>query len=143
MQYQKIDERTYFIRIKRREKILASFKKFCQKEKIEGGFFCGLGAVDQVELAHYDVATKKYSAKKFNQPLELTNITGDVGIYEKDLIIHAHATLADKNMKCLAGHLVEAEVSGTAEIYFSLTPRLEKFFDEETGLKLFQLKNSL
>ncbi len=142
MEYQKINDQTYLIRIKRHQKILASLKDFCQKEKIEGGFFYGIGAVDQVELAHYDVATKKYSSKKFSQPLELTNITGDVGVYNQDLIIHAHATLADKNMLPLAGHLVEAEVSGTAEIYFSRTPRLEKLLDSETGLKLFRLQGS-
>lgn len=133
----KLSSKEYIIRIKRGEKIVAELKRFYLKERIDGGFFYGLGAVDQVELAHYDVSTKKYSSKKFAIPLEMTNITGSVGICDKELIIHAHAAFADKEMKVVAGHLVEAVVSGTAEIYFVKTPMLIKSYDPETGLKLF------
>jgi len=143
MQYQKIDNQTFVVRIERGEEIIASLQKFCQKESIVGGFFYGIGAVDKVELAHYDVATKKYSSKKFTQALELTNLTGNVGQFENNLIIHAHASLADKKMTCLGGHLVKATVSGTAEIYFIQAPSLKKNLDEETGLKLFCLEKNL
>jgi uncharacterized protein len=103
-----------------------------------GGFFHGLGACDQAELALYDVAKQKYFSKKFNQALEMTNITGSIGM-EKELIIHAHVTLSDKNMKVIGGHLKEARISGTGEIYLIKLARLKKKFDPETGLKIFDL----
>lgn len=138
MVYKKVLNNNFILRIKRKEKIIDELKKFCLKEKIYGGFFYGLGAVDAAELAHYDVATKKYTSKKFILPLEMTNITGSVGICDAELVIHAHATFSDKQMGVVAGHLVEATVSGTAEIYFIKTSRLIKFYDSETGLKIFK-----
>ena len=138
MLYKKTSSNRYVLRIKRKEKIIEELKKFCLKEKIDGGFFYGLGAVEQAELAHYDVSTKKYTSKKFTLPMEMANITGSVGICEKELIVHAHATFADKQMATVAGHLVEAIVSGTAEIYFIKTSKLIKFLDSPTGLKIFK-----
>jgi len=143
MNYQKINRQNYIIRLARGEEIIASLKKFCQKEKIKGGFFYGLGAVDETEIAHYDVSAKKYSSKKFNLALEMVNIIGNIGFFQKEIIIHAHANFADKNMQPLAGHLVEAKISGTAEIFLTKTKKLEKFYDQETGLKLFSFKKSL
>jgi predicted DNA-binding protein with PD1-like motif len=61
----------------------------------------------------------------------------------KEIIIHAHASFADKNMHPLAGHLVEAKISGTAEIFLTKTKKLEKFYDQKTGFKLFSFKNFL
>lgn len=127
------------IRLERGEKIIATLSDFFKKQKIQGGFFFGIGAVDKAELAHYDVKAKKYSSLSFNQPLEMTSIIGNVGVFNNQLIIHAHATFSDKKMQPIAGHLVEATISGTGEIFFIKTRRLEKFFDQETGLKLFSL----
>lgn len=129
----------YLIRLKRGEKIVATLEDFFKKQKIQGGFFFGIGAVDSVELAHYDVRAKKYSTISFNLPLEMTSLIGNIGIFNKQLIIHAHATFSDKKMQPVAGHLVEATISGTGEIFFIKTRKLEKFFDQETGLKLFHL----
>jgi len=61
----------------------------------------------------------------------------------EEIIIHAHASFAYKNMQPLAGHLVEAKISRTAEIFLTKTKKLEKFYDQETGLKLFSFKKSL
>jgi predicted DNA-binding protein with PD1-like motif len=96
-----------------------------------------------VELAHYDVLQKKYSSEKFELPLEVTSILGNVGIFKKEIIIHAHIILADKKMGSFGGHLIEAKVSGTAEIFFVKLKRLKKAFDEETGLKLFAFNDKI
>lgn len=140
MQVKKFNNDTWVIRIERGEKIIQNLSDFCQERNINGGFFFGVGAVDQVELAHYDVGQKKYSSEKFNQPLEMINISGSIG-KEKELIVHAHAVFADPKMNTIGGHLVEGTISGTAEIYLIKLPTLEKKYDSETGLKLFNLKH--
>jgi len=126
----------FFIRIIRGEGIIEQLKSLCRKEKINGGFFYGIGAVDRVELAHYNVSSQKYSSLKFTQPLELTSLIGSIGV-EKELIVHAHAVLGNAKMETITGHLVEARVSGTAEIFLLKSGRLNKKLDPETGLKLF------
>ena len=138
MQFKKIRPNEWMVRVARGETIISSLTDFCRKNNITGGAFYGIGAVDEVELAHYSVDDKKYSSKKFTEPLELTNITGTIGV-ENELIIHAHVTLGRPDMSVLAGHLVDARVSGTLEVYFTQTPKLIKKKDKETGLKLFDL----
>ena len=138
MEAKKVKENEWVVRIARGEKLVASLADFCVRKRIEGGFFFGVGAVDEAELAHYDVGKKKYSAKKFKQPLEMVSLSGSIG-KEKELIVHAHAVFADPDMQTLGGHLIEATVSGTAEIYLIPLPALAKKYDEETGLKIFNL----
>lgn len=46
-------------------------------------------------------------------------------------------TFSDKKMQPIAGHLVEATTSGTGEIFFIKTRRLEKFFDQEDEPETF------
>ncbi|HGJ66924.1 TPA: DNA-binding protein [bacterium] len=138
MQSKQLTPNSWIIRIVRGEKVIETLKQFCTEHKINGGFFYGLGACDQAELAHYNVETKKYSSMVFNQPLELIHMTGSIGLADT-LIIHAHVVLSDTKMQTLGGHLVEARVSGTAEIYLTTTETLPKKLDPETGLKLFDL----
>lgn len=139
MQARKIGKDRWIIRVQRGENLVSMLREFCTKRGIRGGFFFGIGAVDQVELAHYDVRKKQYAAKTFRKALEMVSLIGNVGV-EKELIVHAHAMFADKSMKTIGGHLVEGRVSGTAEIYFIETTGLKKAYDSETGLKLFQLQ---
>ncbi len=137
MKYQKIDN-YYLLALYRGDYLVASVEQFCQKEKIKNGFFVGLGAVDEVELAHYSVAKKKYSAKKFHQPLEMISLVGNVFSQEKkDLVIHSHAIFGRKDLRTLGGHLVEAKIAGVGEIiFFPLKSRIKKEFDSKTGLKI-------
>jgi predicted DNA-binding protein with PD1-like motif len=118
--------------------VVETLAKFCQTKQIFGGFFTGLGAVENPILAHYSVPTKKYSKQTLNGAFELTNITGSIGV-EKELIVHAHVTLSDEKMNAYGGHLVEAMVGGTVEIILFPTSTLSKKLNNETGLKLFHL----
>ena len=138
MQYKKVQSNSFVIRIKRGEEIVSSLTTFCKEHKIKGGFFYGVGACDHVVLAHYNVSKKKYKEVSFKKALELASLIGSIG-YEKDLIVHAHVVFADDKMQTIAGHLVSAVVSGTAEIYLIKLPKLNKKYDQETGLKLFDL----
>jgi predicted DNA-binding protein with PD1-like motif len=139
MQSRKVGSTSFVMRIERGEEIVTSLGKFCKDQKIKGGFFYGVGACDNVVLAHYNVGTKKYKEVSFKKPLEMASLTGSIG-YEKNLIVHAHAVFADDKMQTIAGHLVSAVVSGTAEVHLIKLPNLPKRFDKKTGLKLFDLK---
>ena len=103
MNFKKIKD-TYFIKLERGEKIIESLKNFCKK-KVRCGYFIGIGALDEAELAHYLVEIKKYTSKIFKQPLEITNLTGNITTMDKEVYLHCHITLSDEEMKVIAGHL--------------------------------------
>lgn len=130
----------YLIRVNRGGKIVASIQDLAKKEKIKAGFFTGIGATDETTLAHYSVEDQKYSEKKYDIALELTNLTGSLATLDGKPAAHAHATLADNKFQVLAGHLVEARVSGTCEIFLKvLGAELKKRFDKETGLNILDI----
>jgi len=144
MQYQKITDNNFVIKIKRGEKIVESLQKFCKELKVINAFFYGLGAVDWVKLGEYNVSTKKYHEVEFNKEMELTNITGNVADFPDGIIIHSHATVSDHDMQAFGGHLVDGRVSGTAEIYLTkFDSNIVKKYDEETGLKLMELEKEI
>ncbi len=137
--YQKRDD-GYIMRINRGGKIVESLQDLAAKEQIKAGFFMGVGAVDRTTLAHYSVKNQKYSEEKYDLPLELTNLTGSISTLKGEPAIHAHATLADDSFQVLAGHLVEARVSGTCEVLITdLGAEIKKKHDEETGLDILDI----
>ncbi len=137
MKFKKIKD-IYFVRIDRGEFIIEQLKQFLEKEKITLGFLSGLGSVDQVELAHYIVENKKYTSKKFNEPLEIVNMTGNITIMDKKPYLHCHCTVSDQSMKAYAGHLVEGRVGATCEVVIRTSKgTISRKRNEKIGLNLF------
>ena len=133
-------EGTYIIRIERGERIIESLKEFCTKNKIHCGYFFGIGALDEVELAHYIAENKKYTSKVFRQPLEITSMSGNIASMNDEVYLHCHITLSDQKMKAIAGHLKEGTISATCEItLIEIKPYIERKYDGITGLNLLDL----
>lgn len=144
MHYQQIDKDKFIIRINRGEKIIASLKRFCRQLRIVNGFFYGLGALDEIIIAIYNLKTKTYHEKKYKKDLEITNITGNVADSKEGIIIHSHIALSDTHLETFGGHLIEGKVSGTLELFFTkLDTRITREFDQKTGLKLMKLDQRL
>lgn len=143
MQFEKFNRNTYVLRLVKGEKLMETLEKFCNKERVDGAFFFGIGAVEHVELAHYNVTTQKYSSKNFNTALEVTNLSGSIALHENNHVIHAHGTFSDTEMVCIGGHVVDFQVSGTLEIQLHKLGVMAKLTDSETGLKLLNLPYSI
>lgn len=131
---------TYFIRLDRGEKIIESLKKFCAENKIKCGYFLGIGALGEAELAHYIVENKKYTIKMSKQPLEIVNMAGNITTMNNDIYLHCHITLSDEEMKAIAGHLKEGIIAATCEIVLvKLDANINRNYDDLTGLNLLEL----
>lgn len=139
MKSQKIKD-TYIIRLNRGERIIETLKGFCAKQKIKCGYFFGIGALGEAELAHYIVENKKYTSKTFGQPLEIVNMCGNIAEMNKEAYLHCHITLSDEKMNAFAGHLKEGTVSATCEIILvKLNAGISRKYDDFTGLNLLDL----
>ncbi len=138
MQFEKFGD-TYVIVLARGELVMECLARLTESEAIDGGVFVGLGAVDEAELAVYDVPNQEYHKQSLQGVFEVTNLTGTVGMRESERIVHGHITLSDTEMVARGGHLVEAKVSGTMEIVLTVLPRLDKQHDDKTGLNVFRL----
>jgi len=139
MQYRKV-EAGYFLRLEKGEEILSSIVQFAAKEKIASGAFFGLGAINNFELGYYDLKTRKYEKEKFEEDMEVGNITGNVAALDGKPFVHTHVTVSGKDLKAFTGHLFSAEVALTLELFvFTSAVRIERKMDPVIGLNLLDL----
>lgn len=139
MRYMKVTG-GYLLRIERGEEVMASLLKFIKKYKIKSGFMVGLGACEKLELGYFDAVKGIYKNKKFPGEYEVTNLTGNIAYMEREPIAHVHITLSDDKFRAIAGHLWNAIVSGTVEIYImTFKAAIKRAKDPQTGLNLLNL----
>ena len=130
----------WIVRLDKGDKIIASLLSFCEQKKISGGYFHGIGALEEAELAHYALANKKSPTKTLKQPLEIVHLTGNITELDHKPYVHAHIVVSDEEMHTFGGHLKEAAVGPTGEIVLIPLPDpVERKFSEEIGLNLLDL----
>jgi len=127
-------------RIDRGEEILLSVKSICKKENVELASISALGAVDHVVVGLYKVAEKKYVPNTFDGEMEMTSLTGNVTTKDGEVYLHLHADFADGDGHVFGGHLNEAVISGTCELFIhTLNGAVGRKLDEVTGLNILDL----
>lgn len=144
MKFGKLEEHVYLVRFERGEELLDSLLTFCRSHDIKNSTLSALGALQDPTIAHYDIQTKQYNEKTLEGMFELTNLTGNIAIYENDIVAHCHITLSDQSMHAYGGHFVRGAVAGTVEMTITVcSTNFEKKMDEEIGLKLFDLPEKI
>src|SRR5215217_4561310 len=116
LDYRKDGNGSYLMVLKRGPALIASLNAFMAKEKLPGASISGLGAVENVEIAYYDIAKQKYKYQKFIPSMEVLSLNGNLGTFEGQPIVHAHVALADSDYVVRGGHVKEAYVSLILEI---------------------------
>jgi len=129
---------TYVVRLDAGEKIVETLKALCERDAIGGGFFSGLGAVDEAEIGRFDPAVKDYAWIKLTGPREIVSLYGNITKVDGRPFIHAHIALGDSTFAVRGGHLKEAVVSVTCEITLTrFRDDIGRMKDEASGfLKL-------
>ncbi|MFH1849457.1 MAG: PPC domain-containing DNA-binding protein [archaeon] len=136
MKFRKLDGH-YILRLERGERIAEALLNFLRQQDVSLGYFFGLGAVSQAELAHYNLDTRKYSSKVLDGPREIISLSGNITEMDGMPYIHPHISVSDSEMNCVGGHLKEATVAATCEIVVKvLDGRIGRKFSEEIGLNL-------
>lgn len=139
LKYIKTDN-NYLVRLLRGEKIIEKLQKFCELNNINSAIFTGLGGASDIELGYYNLITKEYEWKKFPEVHEVLSLNGNVSLADSRPVIHAHMNISNRNLESFGGHLKEAIVGGTLEIFISpISANLTRIMDDEIGLKLLNL----
>ena len=140
MFFQKFGD-TYAIRLGRGEELVAALKALCVSERIRLGTLSGLGAMDHIVVGVYDLVNKRFCPNVFDEPLEMTGMEGSVTELEGEPYLHIHASFGRADGLVIGGHLSVARVSATAELFLrTLDGRVGRFYDEETGLNLLDIR---
>ena len=140
MEYKKLGD-TYIVRMDRGEEILTCLADLCQREDIRLAQVDALGAVDQAVVSVYDVPTKTFYRKEFNEPMEISNLCGTVTRKDGQPYLHLHVTVCDRDLNAHGGHANALRVSATCEmVILTLPGEVGRRLNEEIGLNMFQFE---
>ncbi|OIO65694.1 hypothetical protein AUJ68_02445 [Candidatus Woesearchaeota archaeon CG1_02_57_44] len=127
------------IRLSKGDNLIDSVQRILHMEKIKAGYFTAIGAVDWIDLGHYDVEEKKYTSKQLEAPLEIASCSGMVTGF-KGGHVHAHIVVTDKEMRAFGGHLNEARVGATCEIVLKpIDAAFTRTYNDGVGLNLLTI----
>lgn len=127
--------------INRGEELLAQLMGCAKERNLTSAWLSGLGGSGKVTLGFYDIETKEYEWKEFNEPQEILNLTGNLSWVDGEPFWHVHGTFSGRNLTTVGGHVKELVVGLTCEILVTpLETPLTRVFNDETGLQLLQRK---
>lgn len=128
----------YLISIEPGEDIIATLTDFVGNKGIGAGALTLIGAVSVVELGYYNLTLKQYHWKKFTGMFEIVSAMGNIAWLIDEPIVHLHGVFSDTDFATFAGHIRSATVSAACEVMLTVhSDRLERKFDEKTGLNLW------
>ncbi|HBM76455.1 MAG TPA: DNA-binding protein [Clostridiaceae bacterium] len=130
---------TYLVRINRGEEIVETLKNFAKQNNIKLASITGIGAVGEAKIGLFETSTKKYISRNLKGDFEIVSITGNISTMNKETYLHIHICLADKNNNTYGGHLSEAKVSVTGEIFVNvLDGEVDRKLDSDIGINLIK-----
>jgi predicted DNA-binding protein with PD1-like motif len=134
-------EKTYMLVFAKGDEIMSGLTQFAIQEKIEAGYFTAIGALQRARFGWFDHSRNEYRDIPVDQQVELISLIGDIGLYQQAPQIHAHGAVGLPDGQMRGGHLLEAVVWPTLELFLTVFPApLIKKHDAETNLSLFDLK---
>lgn len=140
MEYRRFGD-TLVCRMERGEEILTQLKNIAEKENNKLAEVRALGAIDDFTVGCYDVSEKKYYKNHFTFPAEITALYGNITTMDGEYYAHLHLTCADKEGRAFGGHLNEAVIFATCEMFIHvLDGTVDRIHDDETGLNLFRFE---
>ena len=133
------DKNKYVLKIGVGEDVIEELKTFCQDLGIKAASFFAIGAAKEIQIAWYNTHKKEYVKRDIQQELEIVSLLGNVAVMDEEVVVHAHGSFSDENMQTIAGHVNKLVVGAACEIVLErLEGKIEKAYDEETGLNLMQ-----
>ncbi len=130
----------YILKIEKGELVHAAINEFCNANDIKNAVVQGIGAVEWVRCGYYDLASKEYVFKEYDDIVEVTSYLGNVMVKEGGLFVHAHATFSDEDNQVFGGHVDEMRVGVVLEVVLTpLSSAIERTLDKDIGLYLMDL----
>ena len=139
MQFQKL-KNSYIVHVEKGEKVVESLTNFCKQNNIHSAQLAGIGAVKNIDIGAYDIDTKDYIHRVFNEILELLSFQGNIALKDGEPFLHAHITLGNHDMEVFGGHLFEMEVAAVGEfIIHDFQNETHRKLNEDIGLATLSL----
>lgn len=119
---------------------ISGLTDFAKENDLSAAILTAIGAFSKATLGYFDWERKEYDKIPVEEQVEVLSLVGDIALTDEEPQLHAHAVLGRHDGSTVGGHLLEAYVRPTLEIFLTESPEhLQKRTDEETGLALISV----
>ena len=107
---------------------------------VKSAIVSGIGATDKFTCGVFNPVTREYRKNHFVGTYEILSLFGNITRMNDEPYVHLHITVGDDNCASFGGHLIEARISATAEIFLQLIDQpIDRFRDNDIGLNLLSI----
>jgi uncharacterized protein len=133
-------ERTWLLVFDRGDTLVEGLTALARDQGVSGARLWGIGALEQVELGFYRHERKDYDRFSLQEELELLALNGNLSVTDEGPRVHAHVVVGRSDGTAHGGHLFEARVGPTLEVFVVESPvEIRREMNEEFGLPLISL----
>ena len=129
--------KNYAIVLAKGDEVMSGLTDFARQNKVTSASFTAIGAFSHAIVAWFDDSRKEFKLIPIKQQVELVSMIGDITLVNNKPAVHTHVSLASSDGTVRGGHLINAFVFPTLELFVTVYPTpLHKQPDEATGLEL-------
>jgi predicted DNA-binding protein with PD1-like motif len=134
-------KRIIVAKVEPNEDLIDSIITLVKKHDIKSGIINCIGALKKFTIGFYNINSKNYNLKTFEEYVELISCIGNLSFKDKDPIIHLHVSLGRSDYTVIGGHLTQPSiVSVTGEVkIIELDQKLLRAEDPQFNLTLLDL----
>ena len=133
-------QKTFAVVFDTGDEVATGLLAFAKEKGLAASHFTAIGAFSDVTFGFFDLGTKDYQKLQINEQVEVLSLIGDIALSKGEPKVHAHVVVGKADGTAHGGHLMEAHVRPTLEVFVVESPnRLVRTIDEETGLPLINL----
>lgn len=119
------------------DNVVRGILDFAEKQGIEAAWLSAIGSAREVELGFYDLKSREYLKKTYEEPLELLEASGTIANMDGEPALHFHGVFGGKDYETLGGHIHQLIANAVVEVFIhKIDGRLERKYDPATGLNL-------
>ncbi|OLE51858.1 MAG: hypothetical protein AUG51_21020 [Acidobacteria bacterium 13_1_20CM_3_53_8] len=132
--------RTFALVFDTGDEFVSGLLDFARREKLASAHFAGIGAFERLTFGFFELEKKEYKKIGVNEQVEVLSLAGNIALYENELRVHAHVLVGKQDGTAHGGHLFEAHVRPTLELFLTeLAVPLRRRMNEEVGIPLIDL----
>ena len=123
------------------EDLIEAIITMVQHHNIQSGLINCIGALKKFTIGYFNIDTKTYERKTFDDYIELVSCMGNIAFKEGEPIIHLHISIGNREFSVMGGHLFQpAIVSITGEVYIiEIDQKLLRKTDSKFNLSLLDI----
>jgi len=140
--------RRYALAFERGDEVMSTLKEFAEGERLRAAEFTAIGALSSARLGYFDVETRSYVELPDPGQVEVASMNGRITLPRDadpddppaERQLHVHCVLSRRDGSTIAGHLFEATVRPTLEVFITeSTAHLTRREDPDSGLPVLSI----